>query len=367
MNVFAAHKPIQNRRHPVGFSLRIVALAAVLGLIWGPVFAADDEHGDDGDDGYKRAFCTKTAKAALRACRNEIRDDFWIAFGNCINVSKRVERRACKDEARTERLDGKEFCKEQFDARLELCDLLGEKRYDPDFDPINFDPHLTTPNPYFPLNVGDKWVYKGGDETITVEVLDKTKLIAGVTCRVVNDLVEEDGDVIEDTDDWYAQAWDSTVWYCGEIAKNFEVFDDDVPREAELVDIEGSWKAGRDGAKPGIIMKADPQPGNVYRQEVALGDAEDAAEVLSIAYSFGGETDDPESLDYLVPQELAEAVCNHDCLVTREFTPLEPDVEERKYYAPGIGLFLEVDLEAGETVHLVECTVNAVPCPIPTP
>ena len=91
----------------------------------------------------------------------------------------------------------------------------------------------------------------------------------------------EDGTPVEDTDDWYAQDLDGNVWYCGEIAQNFEVFEGDDPEEAELVDIEGSWKAGRDGALPGIVMLASPQAGDVYRQEVALGEAEDAARVIS--------------------------------------------------------------------------------------
>ena len=98
---------------------------------------------------------------------------------------------------------------------------------------------------------------------------------------MVNDVVEEDDDAIEDTDDWYAQDMDGNVWYCGEIAKNFETFEGDDPEDPELVDIEGSWKAGRDYAKPGILMLAAPMVGDVYRQEVSWGDAEDVAEVIS--------------------------------------------------------------------------------------
>ena len=168
----------------------------------------------------------------------------------------------------------------------------------------------------------------------------KTKLIEGVTCVVVNDLVEEDGVPIENTDDWYAQDALGNVWYCGEIAKNFEIFEGDDPEEAELVDIDGSWKAGRDGAQPGIIMLALPQAGDVYRQEVALGEAEDAARVISTTGSAA------------VPA----ASCDGDCVVTRDFTPLEPDANERKFYAPGVGLILERDLESGDRVELVEFT-----------
>ncbi|MDX1487959.1 MAG: hypothetical protein R3268_07155 [Acidiferrobacterales bacterium] len=157
------------------------------------------------------------------------------------------------------------------------------------------------------------------------------------------------------------------VHYSGEIARNFEYFNLDVPREAELVDIDGSWRAGRDGAKSGIIMFAAPQVGQVYRQEFSLGNAEDIAEVLSTDYSFGGPTNNPESLDFLVPQGLANLLCNTNCVVTRDFTPIEPDAEERKYYAPGIGLFLEVDVEAGEIVQLVECNVDPKCSMLPAP
>ena len=284
-----------------------------------------------------------TATAALEACRAEVVDDLQIARGVCINLSAAAERTECREEANAERQEARALCVEQRDARLDLCEALGEERYDPDFDPADFvDPlaigGAVAPNPYFPLIPGTVWVYEGGGETITVTVTESIKLIEGVRCLVVNDLVEEDGLPIEDTDDWYAQDVDGNVWYCGEIAQNFEVFEGDDPEEAELVDVDGSWKTGRDGAQPGIIMLASPQVGDVYRQEMALGEAEDAARVIS---TTGSAT---------VPA----ASCAGDCLVTRDFTPLEPDANERKTYAPGVGLILERDLESGDRVELVE-------------
>ncbi len=339
--------------------------------------AMDDDDDNDDNDFKGPKFCSQTAQAAFRACRNEVRDDFWIAIGNCINVSDGDARRECKDEAQVEKRDGLELCKEQYDARLEVCELVGETRYDPDFDPDNFLPGPVG-NRYFPLGVGNQWVYEGtfededGEEiteTITVKVLRATKLIEGVTCIVVNDVVEADGELIEDTDDWYAQHKKTNdIWYCGEIARNFETFEGDKPALPELVDIDGSWKAGRDGAKPGILVKAKPKPGDAYRQEQALGEAEDVAQVLSNDYVFGGDTEDPDSLDYRVPGDLAIKLCGESkeskeskpCVVTRDLTALEPGVEERKYYAPGIGVFLEVNRETGETVELVSC--NFEPC-----
>jgi hypothetical protein len=291
--------------------------------------------------------CTLTAQAAFRACRAELVDDFWINFGTCATQSDPADRNECSTEGRDERDETRELCRDQLAARRDLCQALDEDRYDPDFDPANFvDPlqigGAVEPNHYFPLMPGTRWVYEGEGETVAVTVLNETKLIEGVTCIVVNDLVEDEAGVpIEDTDDWYAQDTAGNIWYCGEISMNFELFPGDDPPDAELVDVDGSWKAGRDGARPGIIMLASPQVGDVYRQEFALGEGEDAAEVVSTTSS-----------------EMAPAAsCSGDCVVTRDFTPLEPDVEENKFYAPGVGLILEVDMETGDRVELVEFTI----------
>ena len=300
----------------------------------------------------ERGVCSSTARAASRACRHEIRDDFWIAVGNCLNSPGAGE---CIGRARVQRSEASELCRDQRAARLELCDRLGEAPYDPEWSPDNFvDPldigAYVDPNPFFPLIPGTTWKYESqfldeeGElvtETISVEVKRETKLIGGVTCIVVNDVVEEEGVVIEDTDDWYAQDLDSNVWYCGEIALNFESFEGDVPEEPELVDIEGSWKGFRDGAKPGIIMQGTPRVGQIYRQEISLGNAEDAAEVISTSGSA------------MVPF----TSCWDSCVVTLEFTAIEPYVSANKYYAPGIGPILEVDLQTGDRVELLEMQV----------
>lgn len=292
--------------------------------------------------------CTKTAQAAYRACHYEAQDDFWIALGNCENQPAQEERKECKGEAVEERREARDECDEQLEARKEVCELVGQDVYHPDFDPANFvDPtrigDTVVPNPYFPLVPGNRWVYEGEEETVTVVVTDKTKLIEGVICVVVNDLVEEDGKKKEDTNDWFAQALNGDIWYCGEEAKDFETFEGDDPEEPELVEIDGSFKAGRDGAKPGILILANPQVGDVYRQEFALGEAEDLAEVISLV---GNEQ---------IAADIPAAKCNTDCLVTRDFTPLEPGINENKYYKPGVGLILEVDME-GNRLELVEFT-----------
>lgn len=194
-----------------------------------------------------------------------------------------------------------------------------------DIDPSEFT--STVDNPYWPLVPGTTLTYEGESdgesERIVVEVTDQTKEILGVTCVVVRDRVWVDDELVEDTFDWYAQHVDGDVWYFGEDAKEIE--------NGEVVSTEGSWEAGVDGAQPGVLMKADPRVGDSYRQEFLEGEAEDMAEVLSldesVTVAYGKFT---------------------GCLQTREFTPLEPGVSEHKFYAPGVGLVLEVLVEGGE-------------------
>jgi len=305
---------------------------------------------NDGDCFFgMNSFCSRTAQAAFRACRNEISDDFWIAVGNCNNLSDHADRADCMLEAKEELKSAKEDCSDQFDARQEICHELGEGPYDPQLDPADFvDPDdiggSVPANLYFPLVSGTVWVYEAeteeGTETIKVTVTEDTKEIeypseSGqiFTCRVVRDIVELDGETTEDTDDWYAQDTEGNVWYFGEISRNFE--------DGELDNLEGSWKSGRDSAKPGILMFADPQEGDIYRQEFFLGDAEDMAEVVSrgeesVTVPFGTYSD--------------------DVLKTKDFTPIEPDVFEFKYYAPVVGLVLEVNPDTGERVELIDKT-----------
>ena len=284
----------------------------------------------------KDKACKQITKSALKACKFEVKADVGMEQGNCYNISDQNESKECINEAKGEQGEATAECNDQKEARTEVCEAIGEAPYDPDIDPADFvDPSqigdTVTPNTYFPLIPGSGWIYEGGDETITVTVTDDTVEIMGVTCVVVKDVAEEDGEVIEDTDDWFAQDTEGNVWYFGEISKEYE--------DGELVGIEGSWKAGEDGAKPGVLMKAAPQVGEVYRQEFLLGEAEDMGEVLSLTGTAA------------VPA----ASCTGDCAIIKDFTPLEPDADEDKYFAPGIGLILEVDNEAGgERVELVE-------------
>jgi hypothetical protein len=204
----------------------------------------------------------------------------------------------------------------------------------PVFDPSNFV--STVDNPYLPLPVGRVSTFEGqtedGVETIVIEVLAEKKSILGVEATVVRDRVYLDGELVEDTFDWFAQDQQGNVWYLGEDVKNYE--------GGMLADTEGSWQAGVDGATAGIAMLADPEPGDAYRQELAPGVAEDMARVRRLDESV------------TVPYGTFSGV-----LQTLEWTPLSPGGREYKYYASGVGLVLETSTRGGkERVELVSLT-----------
>ncbi len=211
------------------------------------------------------------------------------------------------------------------------CGGATEDQYNPVINPTDFVAEVD--NPYFPLQPGTTFVYQGqteeGTERNEVVITDKAKSILGVTAVVVWDRVWLNDLLIEETFDWYAQDKEGNVWYFGEEVNNY--------KDGVLKDHAGAWEAGVAGAKPGIIMKAAPRVGDTYRQEYYKGEAEDMADVLSLAQTV------------LVPWGSFTK-----CLETRDWTPLDPGHVEHKYYAPGIGLVLET-LEGGsERVELVE-------------
>jgi len=303
--------------------------------------------------------CSKTSQLMRAACSAESIDDYFVQKAKCYNESELGDKYDCIGDAWEEFREVRSSCRDQFQARENVCDVLGQAPYDPRFEPEDFETSLdslTTPNPLFPLQVGNIWTY-GGDEDIMVEVLDETKLIDDVTCFVVRDVVSIDGLLVEDTDDWFAVARnDGSIWYCGEEVKDYEYFEGDSPSLPELTAIDGSFKVERDGDRAGVLFPGFPQVGDVFRQEFSLGNAEDIVEILSTTYSYG---QDPE-LDELVPQVLVEALCNEDCVVVAESTPIEPGVFERKYYAQGIGFFLGTNPDDEEVVFLTGCNFNSV-------
>lgn len=193
----------------------------------------------------------------------------------------------------------------------------------PTFSKSNFHNPLNIDNKYFPLKPGTTFVYKGksdGEPTRDVfTVTNKVKVILGINTRVVHDNAYVNGELEESTDDWFAQDDKGVVWYFGE-------FTTDLTTGSH----EGSWQAGVKGAKPGIIMLAQPKVGDTYQQERAKGVAEDAATVLSLKEKV------------CVPYG-----CFSNVLKTKDFTPLDPDVLEHKFYAQGIGHIKTVQVKGG--------------------
>jgi hypothetical protein len=204
-----------------------------------------------------------------------------------------------------------------------------------ELDPADFTSEID--NPWMPLRVGARWIYRetdaeGAEQRVEVTVLDETKVAAGIETRVVHDVVTEAGELVEDTRDWYAQDAEGNVWYFGEDTKEFE--------NGKVATTAGSWEAGVDGAQPGVLVPAEPEVGLAYRQEFYEGEAEDAAEVLSL----------DEKAE--VPFGAFERV-----LMTKELTPLQPDVLEHKFYARGVGLVLALAISGGAgREELVEFT-----------
>jgi hypothetical protein len=191
-------------------------------------------------------------------------------------------------------------------------------KYAPEINPSNFV--KVVDNPYWPLKPGTTFHYLGSrgkvaqtdDEVVT----RRTKEILGIESTVVRDTVSEHGRPIERTFDYYAQDKDGNVWYMGEDA--FEL------QKGRFVRASDSWRSGVNGAQPGIIMPADPKPGDRYRQEYyPPGQALDEAHVLGVR--------GPVTVPYGTFQK---------SLVTSEFSPLEPQTEE-KYYVAGVGEVLE--------------------------
>jgi hypothetical protein len=197
-------------------------------------------------------------------------------------------------------------------------------------EPVTLDPaEFTTEidNPYWPMKVGSRWAYRETDAegTVTrveVTVTNQTKTIMGIDSVVVHDIVTKAGEVKEDTLDWYAQDADGNIWYMGEDTKEYE--------NGKVSSTKGSWEAGVDGAQAGVIVPAHPKPGLSYREEYYKGEAEDAAEVLSL------------NARAKVPFGTFDHV-----LQTRNFTPLEPDLIEEKFYARGVGMVLAITVSGG--------------------
>jgi hypothetical protein len=190
----------------------------------------------------------------------------------------------------------------------------------------NSDPRTLNPadfsgspkdNPFFPLTPGTVWTYEGNGQREVVTVTRQRTTIQRVSAQAVSDIVDDvaTGARIETTTDYFAADDQGMVWYLGEDTL-----------ENQTGSAAGTWRAGVDGSRAGIIMEANPRPGDSYRQEFAptakLGPAEDIATV------------DSKSATVVV-----RAGTFNNTLKTRDGSCIEGGFEN-KFYAPGVGLVL---------------------------
>jgi hypothetical protein len=205
--------------------------------------------------------------------------------------------------------------------------------YHPTIRPADFSPDVT--NRWFPLPVGRTYVYTGTkDRKNAVDIVRpsaRTRVVGGVRARIVEDRLYLDGVLAERTSDYYAQDRCGNVWYFGEDTAELD-------RHGHVIDTDGTWHSGVDGAEPGVFMQATPQLGRRFRQEWLAGEAEDTFSVVDraahVSVPFG---------------RFGSA------LRTREHTALEPGVVDAKYYVAGVGEVFEGSLSGPrEVLRLVE-------------
>jgi hypothetical protein len=206
-------------------------------------------------------------------------------------------------------------------------------QYHPRFKPAHFTANVT--NPWFPLKPGRTLVSTGvkdGQKAMDLFVTTyRTKVIAGVRTRVVEDRLYLNNVLEERTSDYYAQDRCGNVWYFGEDTAELD-------SRGRVVSTEGSFHAGVDGAQPGVFMQAHPQLGRTFRQEWYAGEAEDVF----------------WAVDRHAKVKVALRTFRN-ALRTLETTTLEPDVLDTKYYVRGIGQVAELSIKGPqESLRLVE-------------
>lgn len=200
------------------------------------------------------------------------------------------------------------------------------KHYNPHIDPAQFTDVVT--NKWFPMHRGLVMTYVGtrdGNPTRHVfTVTHETKQVLGVNCLVIRDVVTQNGSLIEKTTDWYAQDTAGNVWYFGEDTAEYQ--------NGVVTTTAGTWEAGVDRAKPGIIMPGNPRLGMAYRQEYRPGVALDVAKIIGLN---GAMTVPAGAYSHL--------------LMTDDRNPLDPSFREHKWYAAGVGFVHSVRSGGGHT------------------
>ncbi|MCU1430183.1 MAG: hypothetical protein JWL83_4183 [Actinomycetia bacterium] len=207
------------------------------------------------------------------------------------------------------------------------------KDYHPTFDASTFTSNVD--NPYFPLKPGRTNVYTGtkdGKKALNIfSPTSRTLVVDGVKTRVVEDRLYLNNVLEERTSDYYSQDKCGNVWYFGEDTATLD-------KHGNVLDTSGSFRAGVDGAQPGVFMQAAPELGRRFRQEWYKGQAEDTFKVIDLSTSV------------TVP-----AGPFKNALGTEETTALEPTVVDHKAYVRGVGEVIEKSVKGPvEVLQLVE-------------
>ncbi len=236
-------------------------------------------------------------------------------------------------EALADHAETIEIVERQHEARLAAAGMVGDGPYDPIIESGQTSPVVD--NPWHPLVPNRTLAYEKktfeGLERYEVTVLPDPVEVGGVVCLAVRSVETVGGVLVDETTEWFAQHVTGDVWCFGELAMRYD--------EGFLESLEGSWRAGREGAKAGLRMLRHPEVGVVCRAGFLPGDVEDLIKVVSL-----GET------------VVVGGVTHANCVVIEEWSPLEPGERDRKYFAPGVGLVLEVDLVTGERLELAGIT-----------
>jgi hypothetical protein len=200
----------------------------------------------------------------------------------------------------------------------------GENEYTASFRAEDCTFSSTGRNPFFILEPNYQLVLAGGDASeaaeVIITVLNETRQVNGTETRVIEERESIDGELVEISRNFFAICEETnSVFYFGEEVDDYD--------NGNIISHEGAWLAGEDANRAGVIMPGTILLGARYYQEIAPNVALDRAEIIDT-----GEVIQTLSGDF------------SDTLITRETTPLEPDVAELKYYAAGIGLIQEEDL-----------------------
>lgn len=214
------------------------------------------------------------------------------------------------------------------------CGAGTERAQQRDADEATFSAPTQINNPYLPLAKFGECVLEGEEEGASLRIvrtpLDRTERFEWrgntIEAIVIRDREYEDGELIEDTRDYFAQSDDGTVYYLGEDVDNY--------KNGELTDHEGAWRLGRDTDNPGVVMPADPEKGTEFRPE----DVPDITVEDAVVDEVG------------LRLEVGERTYSN-VIKIREIHP--EDVEEFKFYARDTGLVREQPSDG--RIDLVSC------------